>query len=95
MLIGADLSGADLRGADLTGVHLRDAPIPQCACGDNSYDNLTGAELRSALNQMPMSRVMADRQVAALTEARLKPLLHNTVLQGVIYDENTIWPLGF
>jgi hypothetical protein len=39
--------------------------------------------------------VLADSRVAELTEVRLKPYLHDAILQGVIYDENTIWPLGF
>jgi hypothetical protein len=51
--------------------------------------------LFDALNQTELTRVLADRQVAELTEVRLKPYLHDTILQGVIYDENTIWPLGF
>ncbi len=38
---------------------------------------------------------MTDSRVSNLTEVRLKPYLHDTILQGVIYDENTIWPLGF
>jgi uncharacterized protein YjbI with pentapeptide repeats len=94
ILIGADLSGADLRGADLTGARLIMPPPPNATNG-LSYENLTGDELRNALNQTPLSRVLVDRQVASLTEVRLKPYLHDTILQGVIYDENTIWPLGF
>jgi uncharacterized protein YjbI with pentapeptide repeats len=94
ILVGADLSGADLRGADLTGVILT-LPYPPTAQAAFSYQDLTGQELMDALNQTELRRILTDRQVANLTEVRLKPYLHDTILQGVIYDENTIWPLGF
>jgi hypothetical protein len=38
---------------------------------------------------------MADRRISDLTEVRLKPLLKDTVLQGVLYDQNTKWPVNF
>ncbi|GAG75387.1 unnamed protein product, partial [marine sediment metagenome] len=33
--------------------------------------------------------------VLDLPEVQLKPLLKNASLQGVVYNDYTIWPIGF
>ena len=93
-LVGADLSGVDLRGADLTGAILI-LPLPPGADEDFSYQALTGDELHKALGQTDMAKAMFDDRIERLTETRLKPILQDTVLQGVIYNDQTIWPIGF
>ena len=93
-LVGADLSGADLRGADLTGAILT-LPRPQGADENFTYDDLTGPALQAALGQTEMAKVLYDHRISRLTETRLKPLLQDAILQGVIYDDQTIWPIGF
>jgi uncharacterized protein YjbI with pentapeptide repeats len=94
-LVGANLSGADLRGADLTGVTLL-MPLPPGASPDFSYENLTGDELAQALLvHSDITNVLYDPAISELNETNLKPLLVDVILQGVRYDENTIWPLGF
>jgi uncharacterized protein YjbI with pentapeptide repeats len=94
-LVGANLSGADLRGADLTGVVLL-LPLPADAGPDFSYDNLSGEELTQALLAHPdLAKIVFDPVIPELNETSLKPHLTDAVLQGVRYDEKTIWPLGF
>ena len=93
-LIGANLSGTDLRGADLTGAILK-LPVPPDTSPTFTYQDLTGPDLFTALNQTEMAKVIADSRVSNLTEVRLKPLLKDAILQGVIYDETTTWPLGY
>jgi len=93
-LVGANLSGSNLSGADLTGAILI-LPPPENAQAGFSYDTLTGQSLLLALSRSSMAKVIADSRVAELTEVRLKPLLIDTVLQGVTYDKNTLWPVGF
>ncbi len=78
----------------MTGAIL-ELPFPPNSPPGFSYDSFSGPNLFSALNQTDMAKVIADSRIAALTEVRIKPLLKDTVLQGVIYDENTIWPLGY
>jgi hypothetical protein len=36
-----------------------------------------------------------DPVIRELNETQAKPLLKDAQLQGVLYNENTIWPLGF
>jgi hypothetical protein len=36
-----------------------------------------------------------DPAIRELNETQFKPLLKDAQLQGVLYDESTIWPLGF
>jgi uncharacterized protein YjbI with pentapeptide repeats len=93
-LVGTNLSGADLRGADLTGAILI-VPKPPGSSANFTYDSLTGSDLLLALNQTEMAKALADQRVADLTEVRLKPLIVDAILQGVIYDQNTIWPVGY
>jgi len=93
--VGANLSGTNLRGADLTGAVLQ-LPIPEDASPDFSYQNLTGDELAQALLSQPdMAKIAYDPIVAELNETTLKENLEDAILQGVSYDENTIWPLGY
>jgi uncharacterized protein YjbI with pentapeptide repeats len=94
LLIGASLSGADLRGADLTGAILM-LPVPAQSAPDFSYDNLTGPDLRRALAQTDLARLVYDPVIRELPESRLKPLLKDAQLQGVLYNQNTVWPIGF
>ena len=42
-----------------------------------------------------IARLIYDPVVRELPESRLKPLLKNTQLQGVLYDQTTVWPIGF
>jgi uncharacterized protein YjbI with pentapeptide repeats len=94
-LIGANLSGVDLRGADLSGVEFN-LPLPEDAGPDFSYQNLTGDELtRALLSQPSLAKVANDPAETTLNETQLKPLLKDAVLQGVLYNDETIWPLGF
>jgi uncharacterized protein YjbI with pentapeptide repeats len=94
-LIGANLSGVDLRGADLTGAQLQ-LPLPVDAGEDFSYSDLTGDEfIRALLMQTNLAKVANDPAELSLNETQLKPLLKDAVLQGVVYNEDTIWPLGF
>ena len=86
LLIGANLNGADLRGADLTGAVLI-LPVPPQSATDFSYDNLTGPELRRALAQTDFARLIYDPVIRELPESRIKPLLKDTQLQGVLYNE--------
>jgi hypothetical protein len=70
-------------------------PVPANAGMDFSYDALTGPDLIAALNKTVMSKVMADRRISDLTEVRLKPLFKDTVLQGILYNQQTKWPVNF
>lgn len=92
--VGANLSGADLRGADLTGVILN-LPLPPDAEDDFDYQALTGDELERAILSTPLSKAIFDPRVRELNELNIKALLKDAQLQGVIYNDNTIWPLGF
>jgi hypothetical protein len=83
-----------LRGADLTGATLV-LPVPPQSPADFSYDSLTGPELRRALAQTDISRLVYDPVIRELPESRLKPLLKDTQLQGVLYNDTTVWPTGF
>jgi uncharacterized protein YjbI with pentapeptide repeats len=94
ILIGANLSGADLRGADLSGT-LLELPIPVGAGSDFSFQDLTGLELRQALVSTELERMFYDPVIQELNETQLKPLLKDAKLQGVFYNEATVWPLGF
>jgi len=94
VLIGANLSGADLRGADLTGATLT-LPLPPNVGNDFSYQNLSGAELISAMNQSLLKSLFLDNRMNKLPETRIKPILKDTLLQGTKYDSATIWPAGF
>jgi len=94
ILIGAKLSGADLRGADLSGA-LLELPVPPEAGADFSYQELTGPELQQALVSTELERMFYDPVIRELNETQLKPLLNDAQLQGVLYNEATIWPLGF
>jgi len=93
-LVGANLSGSDLRGADLTGAIL-DLPFPSGSSSSFSYNSLNGASLIAALNATVMSKVISDHRILDLTEVRLKPLLKDAILQGVLYDQQTKWPVNF
>ncbi len=93
-LIGANLSGVDLRGANLSGATLR-VPTPPGAAAGFSYSNLTGDALVKAINDAGLLSIYYDELMRSLTESRLKPLIQDTMLQGVLYNESTIWPLGF
>jgi uncharacterized protein YjbI with pentapeptide repeats len=81
-LSGADLSGADLTGADLTGTHLVHA--------DLSGADLTDADLPDA-NLLKARLTDADLTDADLTDADLT----DATLEGVIWDDDTVWPEGF
>ena len=94
IFIGANLNGADLRGADLSGAMLV-LPVPPEAGTDFSYQNLTGAELRQALVSTELESMFYDPVIRELNETQLKPLLKDALLQGVLYNDATIWPLGF
>jgi uncharacterized protein YjbI with pentapeptide repeats len=94
IFIGANLSGADLRGADLSGT-LLELPLPPDAGSDFSYQDLTGLELQQALLSTELERMFYDPVIQELNESQLKPLLKDAQLQGVFYNEATIWPLGF
>jgi hypothetical protein len=94
ILVGANLSGVDLRGADLTGAVVT-LPLPPGAGEDFSYENLTGDELRQALAQTDIFKAAYDPLVLDLIESQLKPLLKDAQFQGALYDDSTIWPLGF
>jgi hypothetical protein len=39
--------------------------------------------------------VLLDPIVLDLPEVQLKPLLKDASLQGVVYNDDTIWPIGF
>jgi uncharacterized protein YjbI with pentapeptide repeats len=93
-LIGADLSGADLRGADLSGAVLV-VPLPPGAGAGFSYDALTGDELINSINQAGLESIYYDDNMRKLTEARLKPIIRDTLLKGALYNQDTRWPLGF
>jgi hypothetical protein len=42
-----------------------------------------------------LSKALFDPVIFDLPESRLLPLLKDAVLQGVLYNDQTIWPLGF
>jgi uncharacterized protein YjbI with pentapeptide repeats len=94
MLVGANLSGADLRGADLSGAALV-LPLPPGASVDFDYNQLTGEKLLVAMGNTVLSKALFDPVIFDLPESRLLPLLKDAVLQGVLYNDQTIWPLGF
>jgi uncharacterized protein YjbI with pentapeptide repeats len=93
-LIGANLSGADLRGADLSGAILK-VPIPPNANIGFSFATLSGADLLDTIIQAGLVSLYYDDNMRKLTEAQIKPILQDTVLQGVLYNTSTIWPIGF
>ena len=89
------MSGADLRGADLSGAELL-LPIPEDAGPEFSYQSLSGDEfIRALLSQISLAKVANDPAELELNETPLKPLLKDAILQGVLYNNETIWPLGF
>ena len=93
MLIGANLSGADLRGADLSGAILTLA-FPEGTSVDY-YQSLAGEELLLALGETSVIKAFYDPFVLELNEVRLKTTLQDAILQGVLYNNRTIWPEGF
>ncbi len=42
-----------------------------------------------------LARPLFDELVFDLPEARLLPNIHDTIFQGALYNDQTIWPLGF
>jgi uncharacterized protein YjbI with pentapeptide repeats len=94
VFVGANLNGVNLKGADLTGAIL-DLPLPPDATSDFDYQTLTGNDLLNAILQTPIAKVVFDPLIRELTELNLKTLLKDAQLQGVIYDDSTLWPLGF
>jgi hypothetical protein len=57
---------------------------------------LTGDELIAALLSQPdLAKIAYDPIVAELNETTIKGYLKDATLQGVSYDENTVWPLGY
>jgi len=93
-LIGANLSGADLRGANLSGAILQ-VPSPPDAAEGFSYSSLSGIDLVNAISDAGLLSIYYDEALRSLSETRLKPLIQDTLLQGVLYNDETIWPLGF
>jgi uncharacterized protein YjbI with pentapeptide repeats len=95
IFIGANLNGVDLRGADLTGATFL-LPIPEDSASDFSYEELSGDELRTALlSQTNLAKIAHDPFIQELNETNLKPYLKDAILQGVLYNDATVWPLGF
>ena len=81
-LSGANLSGVNLSGANLSGAILSgaDLSVANLSRANFSNANLSGA----SLNQANLSG-------ANLSGANL----FRAILNGIIYDEKTIWPDGF
>jgi hypothetical protein len=70
-------------------------PLPPGAAEDFSYDNLTGNELRQAIAQTDIVKAAYDPIILELIETQFKPLLKDAQLKGVLYDDATVWPVGF
>jgi hypothetical protein len=94
IFVGANLSGADLRGADLTGAIL-EVPFPPNSGPDFSYQDLSGIDFQTAILSTEMEMLFYDPVILDLNETQLKEHLQDALLQGVLYDESTIWPVGF
>ena len=86
-LTGSNLSGASLAGANLVGAILRGADLRGA--------NLTAAELIATPELLDWKK-LDDTVIANLSESQWQKLaLGDAILDGVKYDDHTIWPEGF
>ncbi len=103
-MIGVDLSEANLRGANLGGTNLREASFRKAdltgavllgaTLENTDFTNaiLVGANLREAnLCSVNPRRKMTDLRGANLSNTNL----YGTNLKGVLYNNETTWPVGF
>ena len=107
ILTGADLTRADLTRADLTGAYLTSADLIDAKLidaklidADLRYANLTRADLTRAdltgAKLIDTDLIGADLTGAKLTRANLtRAILTRADLEGITYNDKTIWPEGF
>lgn len=79
---GSDLYGIDLRHSDLSGANLTGSDL---TVADLTGSNLTGANLTDA-NMFHASLLRANLSRANMT---------GTTLDGVEWNQGTVWPVGF
>lgn len=98
----ANLSGASLVGTDLSGTNLSNVSLAGTTLvGANLRGaDLRGADLSSAdllaTEELVDKENMDDSTLSSMSESQWKKLnLSDTILDGVKYDQNTIWPEGF
>jgi hypothetical protein len=51
--------------------------------------------LLSDIGKTVLLKALLDPIVLDLPEVQLKPLLKDASLQGVVYNDDTKWPIGF
>lgn len=91
-LIGAELTGANLRGANLSGAVLVGAELRG---SDLRGANLRGAQLLATPDLLDKAN-QSDPTLTQMSEAQWQKLaLGNANLNGVKYDDQTIWSEGY
>jgi len=100
-LTGADLSGANLAGSRLIGGQLTSANLAGSRLqgavvigATLNGANLRGADLhllRGLTSQLLQSDFQIDPILAELNELQRRPLEQDVAMQGVAYDNQTVW----